>query len=158
MNIKVDDEIIVNVVNVSDAGLKVTNNIYNGVVRVIDLYWDTHGALEKMYNDYKCSDNISVKVVAVDNHRFRGSVKDLFPEKNPWLNPEIYVVGAKFEGMVFKETDFGYFIKLDTGALSLLKKEKNGIIKYKEEDSIVVTIESVDRALEKLTVTISGSA
>lgn len=152
MIIRVGDNIKVKVTNVTDDGLDVTHNNFQGLVRIIDLDWDTHGLLERIYECYSPLDQIDVKVMAVDGNRFRGSVKDLYPEKNPWRNPEIYKIGSVFKGCIFKETDFGYFLKLNTGAISLLKKPVIVSAHYEEGDSVEIVVSSVDSALEKLIV------
>ncbi|WP_353375025.1 S1 RNA-binding domain-containing protein [Microbulbifer sp. NBRC 101763] len=152
MDFKIGDIIRVKVENVNDSGLEVVKDGCKGVVRIIDLDWDTYGILEKMYDDYSCSDEVDVKVVAIADNRFRGSVKDIYPEKIPWSNPSIYRAGEAFNGIVSREAEFGYFIKLSTGAVSLLMKKESEDSKLKVGASIEVIIESVDPSLEKLIV------
>lgn len=124
MNLAIGANIRVTVIKVHEAGLDVKFDGFTGIVRIIDLDWDTHGLLEKMYATYKPSDQIEVKVTAVNGNRFLGSVKDLRPDDNPWKDCEIYEKDKIFEGLVIKEAPFGFFIKLNTGAVSLLKKRE----------------------------------
>jgi len=152
LDFKIGDVIRVRVVNITDSGLGVVKNGSEGLVRIIDLDWDTHGVLKRMYKDYNCSDEIDVKIVAIAGNRFRGSVKDIHPEKNPWSNPSRYRTGEAFNGVVSKETEFGYFIKLSTGAVSLLMKKEGKESKLKVGASVEVILDSVDLSLEKLIV------
>jgi len=152
LDFEIGNIVRVKVVNITDSGLEVVKNGCEGIVRIIDLDWDAHGLLKRMYNDYGCSDEIDVKIIAISDNRFRGSIKDIYPEKNPWSNPGIYRTGEAFNGVVSREAEFGYFIKLSTGAVSLLMKKESKGLKLKVGSTIEVVLESVDPSLEKLIV------
>lgn len=150
MTLQKDSVVDVEVTRVSDDGLDVELNGYSGVVRIIDLAWDTHGLLETIYRDFKVGDNIKVKVMAIDGNRFLGSIKDLHPDNNPWNEPSIYQIGNKFKAVVEREVDFGYFVRLETGAVALMQKK--GCKKYHPGNEVDVLVTNIDSKLQKLLV------
>ena len=143
------------ITKVSDAGLDVVvGENAKGVVRIIDLAWDTHGILESMYDEYHTGDVIKIKVMAVNEDRFLGSVKDLYPDKNPWKNPGYYKVGDKHLGRIKRVADFGYFISLESGAVALMLKDGVNLGDVDDQE-IEVVITQVDTDLQKIMVALA---
>lgn len=60
---------------------------------------------------------------------FGASIKTLTPLNNPWLYPNLFVVGAKLEVSVKAVLDCGCFVVLGFGIEAHLLKRKNNRIK-----------------------------
>ncbi|NRA15569.1 MAG: S1 RNA-binding domain-containing protein [Oceanospirillaceae bacterium] len=142
----------VQIKKVTDDGLEVTFNNFEGVVRIIDLAWDTKGLLEVIYTRYKPFDVIKVKIMAADETKFLASVRDMFPEENPWNDPTKYILGNKFNAGITDIKSFGYILKLDTGATALLKKNNDHKSDYKLEQNLMVVVCEVDPSIHKIIV------
>ena len=69
-------------------------------------------------------DIVTFKVIHLEDPdgtpRRLGSIKRLFPEHNPWRDPNAYSVGIKFRGKVDLIVSYGAFVRHPAGACGLL--------------------------------------
>jgi small subunit ribosomal protein S1 len=113
--LKVGDKVSGVVSNVADFGVFV--QIFDGVdglVHVSDISWTEH--VTHPSEKFKKNDRIDVVVLAIDkdNRRISLGIKQL--ENDPWESIEKdYPVGQEVEGIVSKITNFGAFVKFNSG-------------------------------------------
>jgi ribosomal protein S1 len=152
VELNINDVVEVKITDVNDDGLGVEIGDYKGFVRIVDLDWNTVGLIDRIYRDFNLLDTVTVKIMAVQGQRFWASIRELFPEKNPWSNPEIYSLGANFSGEIKQVTSFGYFVELDTGAQALLKKSPGRGGEYRVGQYLDLVVSEVDPSLHKIIV------
>jgi len=152
MILNIDDVVEVRISDVNDDGLAVEIGDYNGTVRIIDLDWNTVGLIDRIYKEFKPLDNVVVKIMAIKGKCFLASIRDLFPEKNPWNKSEQYSSGACFTGKITQVASFGYFLELNTGARALLKQTPDIKGEYRVGQCLEVVISDVDISLHKIIV------
>jgi len=99
----------------------------------------------------KCQHNTEYKVKIIKSFKeayrgvdYLGSIKDAYPEGNPWKDESIYHVGAKFSGTVVRIAEYGIIVRLSTDAI--------GLVKYSQEKLPIhshVMVEVVDADIDK---------
>jgi small subunit ribosomal protein S1 len=117
---KVDQKIRGKITNITDFGIfvQLLPGI-DGLVHVSDLSWLEH--IQHPSDRYSVGQEIEAVILAidVDNKKVSLSVKKLTPD--PWADVvERYPVGSVAEGEITKITNFGAFVKLDTGVEGLI--------------------------------------
>ncbi len=96
-----------------------------GIVQVPDIQWDYPILFE---NYPKAGDRVRVEILKVIQEAqapvsFRASIKHANPDENPWKDPSIFQVGCKHKGEVIKSTEYGYVVKIKSGAYAVLLNE-----------------------------------
>ena len=115
-------------------------------VRLPDVTWEA-GPLE---TDKHCKlgSKTEAKITSVlDKEHFGclylGSIKDVHPENNPWLNAERYYVGARFSAEVIGIAAYGTLVKLSTGAGGLIRELSVGELKSR------INVEIIDADVDR---------
>ena len=127
MDLHVGAIVDVVVSSVETFGLLVRFQDREGVVLVTNIHWDNDGAQRKMVESLHAGQRLRVKVVGVAPEQFSCSIKHLYPEEDPWWNPDIYIVGSMHEGAV--STVFGgvaAHVRLPSGANVAIDQVKPG--------------------------------
>jgi len=116
----VGDKIKGKITNITDFGLFVQLlDGVDGLVHISDISWTEH--VTHPADKYKKGDDVETVVLALDpeNRKVSLGIKQL--EKDPWENIEKdYPVSSTIEGTVSKITNFGAFIKLESGIEGLV--------------------------------------
>jgi len=116
----VGDKIRGKITNITDFGLFVQLlDGVDGLVHISDISWTEH--VTHPADKYKKGDEVEAVVLALDpdNRKVSLGIKQL--EKDPWENIEQdYPVNSTIEGTVSKVTNFGAFIKLESGIEGLV--------------------------------------
>ena len=140
------------VTSVEHYGVCIEYNGVKGLIKEIDISWDSTGMHDKMYQLFKPNDSVTVKVTSVTPDIFSASIKDVNLEDDPWSKPDAYNIGSIHHGVVDKIVDFGIFIKLEgRGATAYLPKEKCRDDLRKGE-WVIVSVTSVDKEMKKISV------
>jgi small subunit ribosomal protein S1 len=117
---KVGQHIKGKISNITDFGIFVSLlSGVDGLVHVSDLSWTEH--IENPASLYKVGQEVEAVILGIDkaNKKISLGIKQL--EENPWnrIN-ELYKVGDVVHGVISKITNFGAFIKLDSGVEGLI--------------------------------------
>ncbi len=117
---KIGDKIKGTVSNITDFGIFVLLKPgIDGLVHVSDLSWTEH--IEHPGDMFKRGSEIEAVVLAVDieNKKISLGIKQL--SQNPWENIDsIYKIGNIVSGTVSRITNFGLFVKLESGVEGLV--------------------------------------
>ncbi|MBD3273281.1 30S ribosomal protein S1 [Candidatus Dependentiae bacterium] len=117
---KVGDKIKGKITNITDFGIFVQLlEGVDGLVHISDISWTNH--LTHPNEKYKKGDEVEAIILGIDidNKKVSLGIKQL--DKDPWENIEKkYPVGSEIEGTVSKITNFGAFIRLDSGIEGLI--------------------------------------
>jgi|SaaInlStandDraft_4_1057021.scaffolds.fasta_scaffold04002_2 small subunit ribosomal protein S1 len=117
---KIGDKVTGPISNITDFGVFVS--LYDGVdglAHISDISWTEH--IVHPGDRYKKGEEITAVVLAmdIDNRKISLGIKQL--ESDPWQDiNEQYPVGKIVEGVVSKVTNFGAFIKLESGIEGLV--------------------------------------
>ena len=119
-----------------------------GLVRVVDVTWEL-GEID--LNSYGTVGlKVPVVVKAINGKEFSASLRDVYPDKNPWLN--VPRVGQELVGLVDIAAKYGYLISCSNSIYGLLKIE-NASKAYKKGESIRVIVKSVDQQKRRIEFT-----
>jgi small subunit ribosomal protein S1 len=132
------------VTGVRDNGVFLHCEGLDGFVNVTNISWE-QGRLDHR-NLFRKGELIDVLVYAITENRFYASIKDVYPEANPWRDPGIYAVGTRHIGILRSVVPFGAFVELGVGAVGLLPDAKTLV----EGDQIEVLVVNVDDASKKI--------
>jgi small subunit ribosomal protein S1 len=103
-------------------GIYLNYQQYEIFVKIVDMTWD-FGPLDP-FQFTQIDDELRVKILGfIKENQYVGSLKDVYPEKNPWRDSSIYQKGKIFSGPVSAITEYGCFVKLETGVHGLIFKE-----------------------------------
>lgn len=117
---KVSDKIKGKITNITDFGLfvQLVEGV-DGLVHISDISWTDH--VSHPGDRYKKGDVVEAVILALDpeNRKISLGIKQL--EKDPWSSvTNEYKLGDIVEGTVSKITNFGAFVKLQTGIEGLV--------------------------------------
>ncbi len=117
---KAGDKISGEISNITDFGLfvRLADGI-DGLVHISDLSWTDH--VTHPSERFKKGDVVEVVILSIDadNRKISLGTKQL--NDDPWEHvADQYPIGKKVEGIVSKITNFGAFIKLDSGIEGLV--------------------------------------
>ncbi len=97
-------------------------------------------------------ERLKVKVImAPPGREFSASIRQVHPERDPWIDPSRFRVGSIHEGRVTLLIDYGCFIELCPGVRGLLKKE-NEPHPLNVGDRVNVQVVMMDERLRKVEV------
>jgi small subunit ribosomal protein S1 len=97
-------------------------------------------------------ERLKVKVImAPPGREFSASIRQVHPERDPWIDPSRFRVGSIHEGKVTQVLDYGYFIELYPDVRGLLKKE-NWPRPMQVGEQAKVQVISMDARLRKIEV------
>ncbi|MEB4592121.1 S1 RNA-binding domain-containing protein [Candidatus Thiothrix sp. Deng01] len=102
--------------NIEERGLYISYCGIKGFIDVLRLSWTGYRDEAKRF--YRIGELIKVKVLEIKScqfYDFQASLRDVTPERNPWLYKELFASGSKNEAVVRKVLDHGYFIYLGFG-------------------------------------------
>ena len=145
-HMEVDQIITVRVKEVSDHIVKVDYNGRVGSVQIIDLTW-RRGRIEPS-EIVAVGDDVKVRVLAISEQLFSASIKDVYPDDEPWLNrPSL---GDKVIGKVVTVTEYGYICEIGKNiwAVMLHEHSLSRHDKNSEVQSEVVMIDEERRKIE----------
>jgi len=110
----------------------------DGLVHISDLSWTEH--IKHPADIYNKGDEVEAVITDINKQKKKISLGIKQLTENPWDNIEQkYPVGSVVEGEISKITDFGAFVKLDTGVEGLVHiSELSGNNVNKVEDVIKV--------------------
>ncbi|MBU4387277.1 30S ribosomal protein S1 [Candidatus Dependentiae bacterium] len=117
---KIGDKIKGKITNITDFGIFVQLlEGVDGLVHISDISWTNH--LNHPSEKYKKGDEVEALVLAVDSENKKVSLGIKQLGQDPWTNIETnHPVGSEVEGRVSKITNFGAFVKLDSGIEGLI--------------------------------------
>lgn len=104
----------------------------DGLVHVSDLSWTEHIAHPS--DRYQKGEEVEAVILSIDpeNQRVSLGVKQL--AENPWEKiEEQYPIGSIIEGLVSKITNFGAFVKLNSGIEGLIHAKDHPNLNFEEE-------------------------
>lgn len=136
--------------SLKDFGLLLKCEGQDVFVKIVDITWDDGPLDEKPYQQGSVFD---VKILKKFSEKqmgcyYLGSIKEASPLHNPWVSHE-YRPGDKHDGIVVSIADYGIIVRLETGALGLIryppKIEDISINQY-----IKVKIIDVDKGKKRL--------
>ncbi|MCK4517154.1 30S ribosomal protein S1 [Candidatus Babeliales bacterium] len=133
----VGDKISGSVSNITDFGIFV--QLYDGVdglVHISDISWTEH--IVHPGDQYKKGDIVEAQILAIDpeNKKISLGIKQL--STDPWEKiADEYPVGQVLEGTVSKVTNFGAFIRLDSGIEGLVHISELSDKEIEKVDDIV---------------------
>jgi len=108
------------ITNITDFGIfiQLLEGI-DGLVHISDLSWTEH--IKHPSQIYKEGQEVRAMVTEIDEEKKKISLSIKALEDNPWEKiEEQYPVGTRVEGELSKVTDFGAFVKLQTGIEGLV--------------------------------------
>lgn len=140
---KTGDKITGKITNITDFGIFVQLlEGVDGLVHISDISWTNH--LNHPSEKYKKGDEVEAIILGIDsaNKKVSLGIKQL--DQDPWEKiEEKHPVGSEVEGIVSKITNFGAFVRLDSGI--------EGLIHISEvSDQDVEKIEDVLKIGEKM--------
>lgn len=144
--------------NITDFGAFVDLGGIDGLLHITDISWKRIGHPSEAL---KVGERIEVIVLDVDKEKERISLGLKQTKPNPWDTVlEKYPVGGKFKGRVSSVTDYGAFVELEEGVeglihaseMSWVKKTVNPSDILKPGEEVEVTILSVDRENERISL------
>jgi small subunit ribosomal protein S1 len=154
---KVSDKITGEVSNLTDFGVFI--RLYDGVdglVHISDISWTEH--IVHPGDRYKKGEKVNAVILSMDpdNRKISLGIKQL--ENDPWQDiAKLYKVGSVVDGVVSKITNFGAFVKLDSGIEGLVHISELGekgvekvedILKVGQEEQFrVIKVSQEDRKL-----------
>ena len=114
------DKIKGKITNITDFGIFVQLlEGVDGLVHISDISWTNH--LNHPSEKYKKGDEVEALVLGVDGENKKVSLGIKQLGQDPWTNIETnHPVGSEVEGKVSKITNFGAFVKLDSGIEGLI--------------------------------------
>ena len=117
---KVGDKIKGKITNITDFGIFVQLlQGVDGLVHISDISWTSH--LNHPSEKYKKGDDVEASILAIDSDNKKVSLGIKQLDKDPWEKvEEKHTVGSEIEGTVSKITNFGAFIRLDSGIEGLI--------------------------------------
>ncbi len=143
--LKIGEVVTGHVYKIEEYGIYLKYHEYDIFVKIIDLDWNIE-SLEP-FKFTKIADEMKVKILRfVKNNQYLGSIKDVYPDKNPWRDSSLYPIGKRFYGYVSSIVDYGYFIKLDTGNYGLILKED---VKYLLKIGDIVHVVIIEANVKK---------
>ena len=109
------------------------------LVKLTDITWDTFGV---QVDDYvSVGDKIRVKIRDIDGENIFASIKDVYPDENPWLAPP--KVGDTFKAKVVLVAEYGYILLLRENTYGLLHTDlASG--PYEKSQYVLVKVSKVD--------------
>ncbi len=117
---KVGEKIKGTITNITDFGIFVQLlQGVDGLVHISDISWTSH--LNHPSEKYTKGDSVEALILAIDtdNKKVSLGIKQL--DSDPWEHvEEKHPVGSEIEGIVSKITNFGAFIRLDSGIEGLI--------------------------------------
>jgi ribosomal protein S1 len=143
--------ITVSVIDKYSYGLLVSYGAYKGLIKTHELSWDIFGREDEVLEQYRVGDVIEVKVKHCLENTFYASVREKFPEVNPWFPENIPNVGEKFLVPVVRKAEYGCFVKLPNCAIALLRNKKVECV-LEVGDLIGVIVDDIDECKEKISV------
>lgn len=140
---KCGEIIVATVKSFEDYGMYLTYKEKIIFVTIVNITW-LAGLPDK--KKYQSGTKHQVKIIKAFKEPYKGvhylgSIKDAYPEENPWKDEKIYAIGAKFSGSVMSIAEYGIIIELSTGALGLMKYAKE---KLPIKSSVTVEVVDVD--------------
>ncbi len=130
----------------------------DGLVHVSDLFWTEH--ITHPSDRYKKGEEVEASILSIDpeNQRVSLGIKQL--AENPWEKiEEQYPVKSIIEGTVSKITNFGAFVKLESGIEGLIHAKDHPDRNLKEElktgDSIKVHVIKVNKDEQKIALSLN---
>lgn len=117
---KVGEKIKGKITNITDFGIFVQLlEGVDGLVHISDISWTNH--LNHPSEKYNKGDEVEAVILAIDSDNKKVSLGIKQIGEDPWTNIETkHPVGSEVEGIVSKITNFGAFIKLESGIEGLI--------------------------------------
>lgn len=104
--------------NIADFGAFIDLGGIDGLLHITDMSWDRIGHPSEIL---KIDERINVKVLSIDKEREKIALGLKQTRENPWdAVEEKYPVGARVRGAVVNLTNYGAFIKLESGIEGLV--------------------------------------
>ena len=122
---EVNDVVKATIMRVTDYGFHMEAEGEKILVLIPEISWDRIRHPGEYGNE---GDILDVLIIydPGDGRPYSGSIKQLYPERNPWRNIQSYQVGQVFEGTVLSNTDYGSFVSFDVGACGLIHMDRGG--------------------------------
>lgn len=138
--IKIGDILTCKVYRVEDFGVYLDYKGEKIYVKVVDITWD-QGPLN-IHDYFEKIDSIEVEIIGISKEKyfgahFLGSIKNVSSEEDPWLSHD-YINGDIYNGKVVSITEYGYLIRIETGAIGLIKPNKNIKITLLQDISVKI--------------------
>jgi small subunit ribosomal protein S1 len=117
---KVGETIKGKITNITDFGIFVQLlEGVDGLVHISDISWTNH--LSHPSEKYKKGDDVEATILGIDTNNKKVSLGIKQLDKDPWEQIETkHPVGGEVEGTVSKITNFGAFVRLDSGIEGLI--------------------------------------
>lgn len=149
-NLKIGDILSCSVDSIEDFGVYLNYKGEKIYVRVIDITWD-QGPFD--INDYiEDVNSIDVEIIGISKDEyfgahFLGSIKNVSSEEDPWFSHN-YSDGDIYNGKVVRIFEYGYLVRISTGAVGLIKLNKN--IELKMHQNVSINILEVNTQSKRL--------
>ncbi len=141
--LKVGDEFMGTVKNITDYGVFVNINGVDGLVHISELTW---GRVRSPKHIVKPGQKVRVRIINIDDEKKKISLSMKFDDENPWNDVEVkYAVGSVVSGRVARMTEFGAFIELEDGVDALLHVSQIAI-RHVEKPSDALKVNEVIEA------------
>ena len=105
----------------TDFGVFVDVNGQTYLILLHEMSWSTLNSPTQIAN---VGDRVRFKVIHLRDpngtERRLGSIKQAYPEDNPWKNPSIYSVNSRFNGKIHGIADWGVFVEHPAGARGVM--------------------------------------
>ncbi|MEQ1569915.1 MAG: S1 RNA-binding domain-containing protein [Myxococcota bacterium] len=150
---EVGDRVNAAVVGVHAYGIDVEVGGIPGFIQPIEVSWNE--SIEPK-DVVEVGSVVEVLVTALSPDRFSASIKQLYPEKDPWRNIAQIGVGAPLDGTVIGDLGWGYAVDVGGGITGVLA-DNQVPRRFSVHDSVRVTVAGIDMARRKVTLSESVS-
>ena len=157
MKIELNSIIDVTITRIEQYGLIVDYHGAEGLVLLPDLSWNGYGIQRKLDSGelHKVGEKVKVKVLIPDIVPFKASIKEVFPEDNPWLKIRSMDLTKPIEVKVVQKVEFGHFVEVMPGLTGVIyKSEKSRSLA--EGYCVLVCLNKVDYEMRKIEFVLSS--
>jgi len=120
---KVGEMVQVTIQKITDYGFFASAGEQQVLILLHEMSW---GNIRNTHDFGSVGEELDVLLIGKTKEHHLGSIKQLYPEDNPWKDPSIYAVGSIFYGVVESNTDYGSFVTINRFARALVHLDDGG--------------------------------
>lgn len=146
------DVVRARVVAIKENGVYLEKGDLSGYINVTQLSWEPGTKPEEVAQEGEFLDVLVDHITTAApwlpegaSHGFYASLKALDPRGDPYA--EEFVLGARHEGRVWKRADYGFFVRLESRAIGLIRDKT---LPLAVGDPIEVEVAYWDKAIRRL--------
>lgn len=140
---KVGDIVVAKIKTVEEYGLFLDTGGIEVFVKIPDVTWEKIPL--KLEDIFHVGDELKVKLISQqEKTRFTGSIREVFPEKNPWKEPFPYGPGTVLRGKIIEVLPYGYLISVGPGGIDGVLVLNVSADIHNKGDFLDVVVENVD--------------